>query len=196
MVKTFSPRLFGCLFSCMIICFNTIYAQRSKKNIDLESSAITMFVKEKNKKRVKIWLINLQDSSKFVVSRKVFRKYNYHYIKLNNQFYYLDVESPANLYDEVCEEFAKIKLDTILRYGEPMAKGSVLAFVINSQGDVLCTGLARPGPDPYYEAATLRLVEKFRTSKTKPATVNNVPVNSILRVSFIYGSNSCKLSVF
>lgn len=171
-------------------------AQRSNSKADIEGDIIYSLEQNTRKEKIKFWFIHSKDSTRYLISTKVLKDGAFSYIKIGGKPYYLNCNEPPSLVNDICNELKKIEPDTTLRYGEPLAKGITVAFLINNKGEIVTSGLARKASDTYYENKTLQLLKKYNSQLKEPSRLQGKAVSCLLRISCIFGQGPCSVVPF
>jgi hypothetical protein len=184
------------LFLSMFYITETTIAQKSHKSIVLKENTIDYWFRNDKGSKIEIEFTSIKDSSKRVLKKKVLRDGKFNYIKLDSISYYLNADVFPSLFDTICVELQKIERDTTLRFGEPMVRSIRLEIMINKEGKVVTYGVLRPPHDYYYEDAALRILERYKNFIGIPAMINNMPVNYLLSMYYIIGSDECRPLIY
>lgn len=161
---------------------------------DIKGDVIYLLEQDSEAEKIKIGFINKLDNSRYFITARIMKHGPFSYIKIGGNSYYLDCDAAPTLEGDICNDFRKIQPDTsTVKYGESMAKGIIVAFLLDSNGDIVTSGIARSANDEYYDSKTLQLLKRYNKDKNVPASLHGKPISYLLRFSTVFHQGNCQV---
>lgn len=180
------------IITLSLLCFIAHKSAIAQK-ADIKGDVIYLLEQNSETDMIKIGFIKKQDNTRYFLKSRVMKHGPFNYIKIGGETYYLDSDASPTLESDICNDFRKIKPDTTVKYGEPLAKAITVAFLIDNKGEIVTSGIAMSANDEYYDNKTLQLLKTYSNDKNVPASLHGKPISYLLRVSTIFNQGKCQV---
>lgn len=163
------------------------------QKVDIKGDMIYLLEQKSESDKIKIGFIKKQDGSRYFIDTRVMKSGAFRYIKINGDSYYLDSDAAPTMESDICNDFRKIQPDTTVKFGEALAKGIIVAILIDQNGDIVTSGIATSANDEYYDNKTLQLLKTYNKDKNVPASLRGRPISYLLMISTIFHQGKCQV---
>jgi hypothetical protein len=169
------------------------WAQKSDSKPDIKGDIIYQIEQDKEAEKIKIGFINKLDNTRYFINARVMKQGPFSYFKINGDSYYLNCDASPTMESDICNDFRKIQPDTTIKFGEPLAKGIIVAILIDQNGEIITSGIANSADNEYYDNKTLQLLKRYNKDKNVPASLRGKPISYLLQVSTIFHQGKCQV---
>jgi hypothetical protein len=163
------------------------------QKVDIKGDMIYLLEQKSESDKIKIGFIKKQDGSRYFIDTRIMKSGPFRYIKINGDSYYLDCDAAPTMESDICNDFRKIQPDTTVKFGEALAKGIIVAILIDQNGDIVTSGIATSANDEYYDNKTFQLLKTYNKDKNVPASLRGRPISYLLLVSTIFHQGKCQI---
>jgi hypothetical protein len=194
-IKKIEPMINTKLTFLFIFLFITefVWAQKGDNKPDIKGDMIYLLEQKSESDKIKIGLIKKQDGTRYFIDTRVMKNGPFRYIKINGDSYYLDCDAAPTMESDICNDFRKIQPDTTVKFGEALARGIIVAILIDQNGEIVTSGIATSANDEYYDNKTLQLLKTYNKDKNVPASLRGRPISYLLMVSTIFHQGKCQI---